>query len=99
MLSVKLPFAMYDFAYWLKPNGGKLVVTKIIVTGYDVRVDKDLNPILVINFKTIMNDTIHKYLMSDVIIRSSELAAIQAIDKVNRNILPYPINRQEYGGE
>lgn len=82
MKTVKFPIDIYGIAWWVHNLNGVPTKTRIIVDGYDVRVNEDMDYILIVLFHTVKDDARYKYKWSDVSIYSSESAALQKIRKI-----------------
>lgn len=66
--SVKLPYFIYSFMYWLRPSKkyGKIDIVKVCIDGYDIRADKNLRLYLIIHFHDVVTNRHYAFKQSDV---------------------------------
>lgn len=99
MKTVKFPIDIFSIAWWVHNLNNVPTKTRIIVDGYNVRVNEDMEYILIVLFHTVKDNARYKFKWHDVSIYSSESAALQKVRqvKLRRNRLqPY---EREYKDE
>ena len=98
-MNIKLPIKIYDLAYWVHPVKDALSITEVIVEGYNIRADTDMDNFLVVIFRATRTHTRYCYRVSDVFLAPSRIEAQDIIQKIRSRSKPYPISRPQYEDE